>query len=284
MTSLLAKVCLTLGTLVLAGAMDPLRKLMALLPQGSLRRRWYLMTAMIGMFMVTYVGYAARFWNQQTQWLDLMVPGVFLFGAWFVWLAVQLALHTALDVRRTALLEQENITDPLTGTFNRRHLARSLRDETLRARRYDLPLSLIFIDVDHFKQVNDTLGHQAGDQVLVGLAQAIRSNLRDTDLLARFGGEEFVIMMPHTPLAGAAEMAERLVKNMREHDLPLDGGLPPVRLTCSAGVAALLPGMADGEHLLRTADEHMYRAKQLGRNQVVIAEAPVAEALMRVCF
>lgn len=163
--------------------------------------------------------------------------------------------------RRTEQLEQLMLTDVLTGTGNRRMLMRHLVDETTRGTRYQRSLSAIFLDLDHFKRVNDAHGHATGDAVLVETAERLKSCLRECDLLSRFGGEEFVVLLPETGLADALRIAERMrngVAAMRLTQVP-EG------VTISAGVAEWLPDES-GEDLLRRSDHALYRAKQDGRN------------------
>lgn len=269
MISFLAKTLLLLGSLILAGALLPVRRLMAQLPQGSLRSRWRVLTALIALFLLGYLSYAVMFWNSQARLFELLVPGVFFFGACFVWLTATLSLQTAIDIRRTSLLERENVTDPLTGAFNRRYLDRRLCEEVTRARRYDLPLSIVFLDIDHFKQINDRYGHQVGDHVLVLLRQIVAEGLRSTDVLTRYGGEEFVVITPHTAVLGATEIAERLLKSIETRGFSLPDASATFCVTCSAGVATLGPLVDGVERLLQVADQNLYRAKQEGRNRVI---------------
>ena len=126
-------------------------------------------------------------WGQQTIWPELLIPGIFLFGAIFVWLTIRLSLQTAIDLRRIDLLEAENITDPLTMGYNRRYLDRRLDEEAARAKRYSLDLSVLMIDIDHFKRVNDRYGHQAGDVALYKLSSLLKAALRDLDVVSRYG-------------------------------------------------------------------------------------------------
>lgn len=281
MVSLLARALLLTGSLVLAGSLGPVRQMLQRLPAGTVRTRWYTLTALIGLFLMGYLGYTLAFWNRHANLSDLIVPGVFFFGACFVWLTATLALHTAIDVRRTTLLELENVTDPLTGIFNRRYLDRRLRDEVLRARRYGAPLSLVFLDIDHFKRINDAHGHAAGDQILTELSTLLAGALRETDVLTRYGGEEFVLLIPHTSLEGATEIAERLLRTIEDHPFNLLRIFTTLRITCSAGVASLAECAGSPEDLLQMADERLYRAKTTGRNRVVATAPPglmVAEA------
>lgn len=236
------------------------------------------MTALIVLFLIGYLGYAGVFWNSHSSLPDLIVPGVFFLGACFVWLSATLSLQTTMDVMRIGILERETVTDPLTGVFNRRYLDRRLSEEVASARRYGLPLSVLLLDIDHFKQINDRHGHQAGDQVLVTLGEIAVGELRESDILARYGGEEFLVIAPHTPLLGATSVAERLRERIESHDFHLadePGGIRGIRVTASIGVASLGDGVEDKERLIHAADENLYRAKQEGRNRV-IAGAPSA--------
>ncbi len=156
--------------------------------------------------------------------------------------------------------------DPLTGAANRRYFFERAEEESMRARRYLQPLAVALIDIDHFKQVNDQHGHAAGDQVLRHLTQLSRELLRDADLLARIGGEEFAILMPSTNVHGARKLAERLRQMIAEQDVDLGGHR--LRVQFSAGVTQLRDEDQSIEDCLRRADEAMYRAKQAGRNRV----------------
>lgn len=156
--------------------------------------------------------------------------------------------------------------DPLTGTANRRYFFERAEQEFMRSRRYQTPLSITLIDVDHFKHINDQYGHATGDEVLKLLSQKIGALLRENDLLARIGGEEFAILMPSTGLAGAALMAERLRMTIAEEASPVAGQM--LHLRFSAGVTQLKAQDQSIEDCLRRADEAMYKAKQAGRDRV----------------
>lgn len=166
-----------------------------------------------------------------------------------------------LDVKNR-MLEILSRTDRLTSLANRRRLEETLHAEVLRSKRYDAPLSVIMIDLDRFKEVNDTFGHQVGDTVLVSIADILRRNARETDVLGRWGGEEFLLLCPETPLELCVEIAERLRRDLSERSVPEVG-----IVTASFGVAAFRKG-DDQLSLLRRADEAMYRAKSEGRNRV----------------
>ncbi len=169
--------------------------------------------------------------------------------------------------RSHALLYQQAIRDPLTGLYNRRHMVELLEHEVEQARRYGLPLSVLALDLDRFKQVNDEFGHPAGDQVLGVAAQRISFALRKVDRLARMGGEEFLVLCPRTDQEGALLLAERIRSGMASETMP---GLPQARVvTVSVGVAVLDPEEDEVGTLIARADARLYEAKEQGRNRVV---------------
>lgn len=159
------------------------------------------------------------------------------------------------------------ITDPLTGIFNRRHFFNMAEREIQRSRRYGQPLSIILFDVDNFKEINDTFGHSTGDQVLKALALRCQKHLRDTDMLARFGGEEFVVLLPETDVDSACRTAERLRRLVEEMRVVTRKGVAQV--TISLGVASAEKGSACSvDKLLEGADQALYSSKNGGRNCV----------------
>ena len=160
-------------------------------------------------------------------------------------------------------LQQLVITDPLTGAFNRRHLERSLQKSLDRRSRYGANASLIAVDIDRFKQVNDQLGHDGGDAILREVVRAIRSRMRRVDDIFRTGGDEFVVLLPDTRVEDAAEIAEKLRSLIAESEI-VDGR----RTTISCGVRDLT-AIADQQLWMKACDEALYQAKQLGRNRVV---------------
>jgi two-component system cell cycle response regulator len=169
--------------------------------------------------------------------------------------------------RSNELLRELSITDPLTHLYNRRFLMDTLEKEFDRIRRKGGSVSLVVLDIDHFKQVNDTHGHQKGDVVLAAVAETTRSELRSYDIAVRYGGEEFMVVLPETPLSGGIAMAERLRASVGQMVFP-----PPMEtlsVTVSLGVSAYPSDSVDSvDQLIRMADEALYRAKAAGRNQV----------------
>lgn len=168
------------------------------------------------------------------------------------------------DITDKKRAEELSITDRLTQLYNRLKLDEDLHKEVVRADRYGHPLSVIILDVDHFKSVNDTYGHQTGDQVLVALAGLIRSNLRQSDIAGRWGGEEFLVICPVTTTDGAAALAEKLRAAISAHAFPVVG-----TKTCSFGIASRLAGEKE-EDMVGRADAALYRAKEQGRNRVEV--------------
>ena len=168
-------------------------------------------------------------------------------------------------------LESLVSVDPLTGVANRRYFMDKLQKEFARSRRYGVDLSLIMIDVDRFKRVNDQYGHLTGDRLLAALAQDIQGTLREADTLGRVGGEEFGVVLPETQLAEAALVAERIRKSVCQQPVrTMDGGGSPT--TVSIGVASVHDDTAGHEELYRLADVALYRAKDEGRNCVCVDE------------
>jgi two-component system, sensor histidine kinase LadS len=187
--------------------------------------------------------------------------------------AVLIALGVAdrLLAQRAALTEAERRaqTDPLTGVLNRRSLIERLDAACLRARARGLPIALLFIDLDHFKQINDSFGHQAGDACLRAIIDPIHAELRQSDVIGRYGGEEFVVILSSADAAAANPIAQRILE--RVAGVRVDGFGKPIRLTCSIGIAASDTLGVWGEHLIAQADAAVYLAKRLGRNQVQMA-------------
>lgn len=163
---------------------------------------------------------------------------------------------------RTKEIERIAVTDALTGLFNRHRFNQELEDAIALYKRYQTPIVLAIFDIDHFKKINDTYGHNSGDNVLVAFAELLKRHMRQTDKLARWGGEEFVILFINTELSGALLAAENLLDSVRHHWFEEVG-----HVTCSIGLAALMP-VDTPETILQRADTSLYRAKERGRNRV----------------
>jgi diguanylate cyclase (GGDEF)-like protein len=192
--------------------------------------------------------------------------------------AVLIALGVAdrLREQRLALSDAERRaeTDPLTGVLNRRSLIERLEAGCMRAQARDMPIALLFIDLDHFKQINDSYGHLAGDACLAAVVAPIQAELRQSDVVGRYGGEEFIVILSSASAAAAHPIAERIRE--RVASVRVEGFGPTIRLTCSIGVAASDTLGVWGRHLIARADEAVYAAKRSGRNCVQMAEAMAA--------
>ena len=189
---------------------------------------------------------------------------------------VALGVADRLREQRQALTEAERRaqTDPLTGVLNRRSLIERLEAACMRARARGLPIALLFIDLDHFKEINDSFGHAAGDACLKKIIAPIQSELRQSDVIGRYGGEEFVVILSSADIAAAHPIAERIRNRVAE--VLVEGFGPPINLTCSIGVATSDTLGVWGEHLIAQADAAVYAAKRSGRNRVQVAIAKAA--------
>jgi two-component system cell cycle response regulator len=200
-----------------------------------------------------------------------------------------LAAQGAIAVVHSRLNDQAHeraVTDGLTGLSDHRHFYEQLELEMVRAERYDLPLSLLLLDIDHFKLYNDREGHRAGDQVLRRLGGILRAVARETDVVARYGGEEFAIILPHTGAEDALAFAERVHGEVESELFPRGELQPSGHVSVSVGVASWPDHARTVESLVESADQALYRAKRLGRDRVVGcgqtaggADEPVRSAL-----
>jgi diguanylate cyclase (GGDEF)-like protein/PAS domain S-box-containing protein len=206
--------------------------------------------------------------NGQTRWLDMNVVPLHDAGG--------VVTHFACierDMTRYKKIERQlanmALFDSLTGTLNRPAFYQHADKEFARSKRYFRPLSVIMLDIDHFKRVNDEYGHQGGDQVLQIFAEACQEVIRSTDLMGRVGGEEFALLLPDTPIKSAFNLAERLRERITKY--PYLAGEMLIEITASLGVAELGSDDGDFKALLQRADEALYSAKHAGRNRVKIA-------------
>ncbi len=183
-------------------------------------------------------------------------------------LFANLAAIAVQNARTYRAMERLAISDGLTGMHNYRHFREVLASEVSRAERYEETFCLLMMDLDHFKAVNDTIGHQQGDEVLKAVAAVLQQCSRESDYLARYGGEEFVMILPRTPLREACTVAERIRQRVRE----IDAGSPALRVSMSIGVAAYPQTSADLDGVLGAADAALLRAKAGGRNRVQVSD------------
>ena len=278
----IARIRYTAGVLAVAGALAVLDQgyvvgvagLIAVMLSGpyiALDRRDLLLLNVLPVVVIGAVMYAAG--------LDRFA----VINAWvFIALAIAVSLLLARVFeaanRRAFALEQQLMrearTDALTGLLNRRALEEFAQLELKRGDRFATPLSAILCDIDHFKSINDRDGHAAGDRVIRAVGERLRAELRETDAFGRWGGEEFIAILPDTPAAAAQVLAERMRAAIEAG--PVGDGGP--RVTVSLGVAQRAPG-GEWDLLVKAADEALYRAKAQGRNRVVVAPPAAAQPL-----
>jgi diguanylate cyclase (GGDEF)-like protein len=183
--------------------------------------------------------------------------------------------HTRAQALERAALRLRDMadTDGLTGVYVRRHLLEKLDEELRRAERYKHPVASLFIDVDNFKAFNETHGHVVGDEVLRRIAQVVRASVRETDVVGRYGGDEFLVMLPHAHAREAFSAAERIRKGVEKLTVSDKAGAP-VPMTVSVGVLAAVPTKADVLRFLDIADQALRRSKGLGKNCTILCDVP----------
>lgn len=211
----------------------------------------------------------------EAYWIDLnIVPLIDESGRTIHFAAVQ--RDVTKDVERERMLEESVRTDALTGVYNRRAFLEYAAHEVARAKRYGEPLTLAALDLDHFKMINDRFGHAAGDAVLKRFGELCSTMLRQTDIVARIGGEEFAVLMPHTPLDAARVAMDRVRRTFSQSEVQWNGTSIPSSV--SVGLAAFLQADESIDPVLQRADFALYQAKSAGRNCVVKAPLALASA------
>lgn len=246
--------------LPLGVAIGSLYIIAVLMAIGSHRRRPIVLVALVSSLLVI----VAVLLKPSVEMMEkaLLNRGIALATIWVTALLGLKIKGTEQELVRIASL------DFLTGLLNRREIFNRLYTEVCRVDRIDRPFSLIMVDIDHFKAINDQFGHTTGDKVLKHLAWILKKNLRDYDFVCRYGGEEFLVVTPETPLEVAHELAERLRRTVAETRFTI-AAVPLIRITISAGVARFTKGERI-ESLLDRVDRALYRAKEAGRNRVEI--------------
>ncbi|MGA7432557.1 MAG: GGDEF domain-containing protein [Xanthobacteraceae bacterium] len=206
-----------------------------------------------------------------------VIAGCFVLGLLLLrWLPLAIKERGRAD-QHAADLETLAAVDWLTGLYNRRHFETLAQAELARSQRYMRPLTVMMMDIDHFKDVNDTYGHATGDRVLQALATVCLATKRDADVIGRIGGEEFALLLPETTDTAAAQFAERLRQQIRDC-APVVGG-EKLPITVSIGIAGVTLTTSGIQPLLNSADQALYDAKHSGRNRVVLSRPPVEMAL-----
>jgi len=230
----------------------------AMLPLYRIRTRYLLWIICSLTALLTVAGYLIApsddLWGGMTNRVfSLAVIGITVFG-----------MGKLADYEQRLLIE--SMTDPLTGLLNRRYFNEQIQKEAARSRRHGLRFSVLMLDIDHFKRINDTYGHPVGDLAIKAVASVCNKALRPQDILARYGGEEFVIALPHTDAEGAGAVAERIRQAVEQIEIAAEPG--PVRFTVSIGVSTYRRDLPF-EQIVGRADQALYQAKQTGRNRVV---------------
>ena len=256
------------GVILLLGALLPIKRIYAMLPSGATRRIWVYLGCLI---CLSCAGYLLFLRINSLEGLDhhedWLVSLVFLSAAIFVFIVCLLSHSTAKDVSRIATLEWAATIDPVTELFNRRHIMSLLAKECARSIRDRSPFSILLIDVDNFKKINDAYGHQTGDYVLKELAALIASVESSSKIVGRHGGEEFLVLLPNTPSSPAGQIAERMRSVVESSSISLNGERI-VSPTISIGVSTAYGWQESPEELIAIADEALYAAKSTGRNRV----------------
>ncbi len=271
------------GSIILIVSLIPIVKLMKELPSGHVRKWWGLLIGLIFFFIIGYLNYVQQNHANSDFSQNMIIPYILFFGALFVFFTSILFLKTTIDIKRIYHLEIENITDPLMGIYNRRHLTRILQEEFSKAERYKHPFSILMIDIDYFKKINDTYGHNIGDIVLTNLGTLIKKLIRETDCVARYGGEEIMLLCPVTDATHAVELAERVRLKIEDSIIvPKDtnNGIPEVRITVSIGVAEYTSDILSADDLVKRADMALYRAKNEGRNCIFLCNGTTPETIL----
>ncbi|HTM46485.1 MAG TPA: GGDEF domain-containing protein [Polyangiaceae bacterium] len=273
---------LLLGMAALGFGIRWARTIIALQPSKA---SWRVLIGLMFGSLISYAVVALGFSVGVNFDLKWTISVTLLASAVFVSIVTRVSLSTVDNLLRVHI---DSITDSLTGTFNRRFAEQRLLEEISRAHRYNRPLSLLLFDLDRFKLINDSFGHLYGDNVLKTVAELIKGKVRNCDYFCRFGGEEFLVILTETDLAGASIVAERMREGVEQHSFPLAAVASTtntpypliestrVKVTISVGVSALLTRSDDTANaILERVDHGLYQCKNAGRNAVsVIQPAP----------
>jgi diguanylate cyclase (GGDEF)-like protein len=251
------------GLVLLVSGIPPLWRIYRMLPGGFMRSIWFLLGFLISVGVCGYLTFFFLTLHElPNHYEDLFISSIFLIGAVFTAVICRMSHSTAKDVSRIALLEYHARVDSLTGLFNRRYTMSFLQN----ACGSSYPkLSILLLDIDYFKQINDTFGHQTGDKVLQRFADLLTGLHSEPAFIGRYGGDEFVIVLPQTDMTEACLVAARICHAAETIDLS-EQSHP---ITVSIGVASSGLHGREAEDLLAQADEALYSAKRGGRNQVV---------------
>ncbi|HEU0186760.1 MAG TPA: GGDEF domain-containing protein [Gallionellaceae bacterium] len=273
--ALLAAVLILVGCGLLASVLFRLHRLYLRVPLRIIRTRQYPAAALLAVCMAAYLAYLFSAWNTHKNWHDMIVPAVLCGTAATIWLLCSFTLQPALNL----LLQQEIISDPLLGIYNHRHIERRLAEEVARAQRYNSPLSVFLLDVDHLAQINQRYSRAVGDQVLIHVAQLLHEYLRESDEVARYGPDEILVVTPSTSIADAHQLAERIRQRIVAQPLLLHARTENeerVEFSVSMGVATIQGSFDSLEKLLQRAETALQQASRAGGNRVQISEPGAA--------
>ncbi len=267
------------GVGFLAISLVPIVQLLRITRSRQLRRAWLWLAIMVVGFIVGYLLLAELLPRDTDVVLINLICVILVMGGVFVMSVAILALRTADDVARLVHLEREVVIDPLTGVYNRRYFSEQFEREFELALRTGVSLSLLVIDLDHFKKVNDTHGHAIGDRVLAVVAAILSERVRSSDIVVRYGGEEFVILARATSPEVAARLGERVLSAVRAMKVSCPGNCT-LSITASVGVASQEP-YDTRETLFDRADAALFEAKRSGRDRVVVGGGVCDDRSMR---
>lgn len=273
----LISLAVLVGVGFLGAALVPVVRLLQITRSRHLRRAWLWLAIMIVGFIIGYLSLIGLLPRETNRLLVNLICAVLVMGGVFVMSVAILALRTAADVARLVHLEHEVIVDPLTGAYNRRYFAQQFDREVALAARTQTTLGLLVIDFDHFKAVNDTHGHAVGDRALAVIGAVLSNSIRKSDVLVRYGGEEFVVIAPATNSDATSLLAWKLCEKVRKTQVQCPGGIQ-LGITVSIGFATTR-ATETGEMLFSRADAAVYEAKRAGRNRVFSGDEGHAQTL-----
>ena len=269
---ILSRVLVYGGAVIMVAALLPIRNLMNHLAPGKVRLSWALLMSFTVAFVGGYIAYGLIFIESANGPVDLIVPSIFFLGGIFVWMSAFLSLNTATEVRRVTMLEQESVTDDLTGIFNRRYLDRRLNEEFARAERFQQALAILWIDLDRFALLNESYGQPAGDAALAAFSSLLTQTIRASDVVARYGGDEFMVIAAQISGHEAYALAERIRKAAEAHPFEAVDGQKKIslRLSTSIGVACYSDKFTGVRAFVDCAGLMLNQAKQKGRNNTML--------------
>lgn len=271
MPNIIFQLIIILGIFLLLASFVPLRRILEILPSGLTRKVWVGMGFLIGFSIVGYlIFFGINYTEGPDHHEDWLMSLICLSASIFVLCVCMVSHSTAKEISRIAELELAVLLDPLTELYNRRHILSLLEKECSRSRFLHSPLSVMLLDIDSFKKINDTQGHQAGDFVLKEFSRLLASIQHDSCFIGRYGGEEFLILLPDTTRFKASQTAERLRYIIEATTIMLENKYE-IPVTASIGVATSSSFIETPHELISLADKALYAAKMRGRNNVCVA-------------